>query len=157
MMLHRPDNLPHSISFSNTPDGLPLLLVTFKARFMVISQRRLDYYQENSMWSPIAGCDLNNSPYPLAGAAIGYGGAVTAATGNQLHLFSRNYTGRRSSNFDIFTAIREANSALPDYHPQFLVQCLLGGKSQPDRRQRQSLSSELSLATVTQRQKYSSQ
>jgi hypothetical protein len=128
MVCHRLEDLPHSISFSNTPDGLPLLLVNFKARFMVISQRRLDYYQENSMWTPIAAYNLNSSPFPLASASVGYGGSVMAAIGNQLHLFSRNYTGRRTSPADMFTSIREANSALPDYHPQLLVQCLLAGK-----------------------------
>lgn len=128
-MLFRLEDLPQSLTFWNTPDGLPLLLVTFKARFMIIAQRRLDYYQENSMWSPIATSNLRNSPFTLAGASMAFGGSVVVALSNQLHLYSRTYIKAQPQGFvDIFTSVHEANNALPDYHPQLLVQCLLSGK-----------------------------
>lgn len=49
------------MSFVNTPDGLPLLLVTYDHRVDVIGQRRLDYYQENSMWAVVTSTRLNRS------------------------------------------------------------------------------------------------
>lgn len=58
-----------------------------------------------------------------------YGGSVLVAAENQVHLFSRNFTSLGlSGDADLFTNIHESNGVLPDYHPQFLVQCLLSGK-----------------------------
>ncbi|KAK9897184.1 hypothetical protein P389DRAFT_54320 [Cystobasidium minutum MCA 4210] len=120
---------PLSIAFTNTPEGLPLLLVTLLNRLVIISQRRLDYYQENTMWTPVASNDLNQLSFQIAGAAFTFGGSIAFALENQLHLLSRTYSSPSMSKLkDLRSNVTDLNSTLPNYHPQLLVQCLLSGK-----------------------------
>lgn len=96
---------------------------------MIISQRRLDYYQENTMWTPVASNDLNQLSFQIAGAAFTFGGSIAFALENQLHLLSRTYSSPSMSKLkDLRSNVTDLNSTLPNYHPQLLVQCLLSGE-----------------------------
>jgi hypothetical protein len=130
------DDAIQHVAFANTLNGLPLLLVTFPRRVLILSQKRLDYYNETALWAPAISVDVPG-PHMISAACMLWDGALFVASGNQTRLYSRDLV-KTTSKKDSLAVISDLNAPLLEYHPQYLMQLLLAGQSGAHFRRRQT-------------------
>ncbi|KAL7269050.1 regulator of (H+)-ATPase in vacuolar membrane [Rhizina undulata] len=130
------------LDWTSTPDSQSILAVGFPHRVLLMCQLRYDYLYAGPAWAPFREIKIRDlTPHPIGDSIwLGDGGLVIGA-GNQLFVHSRkvddvddmlkslHLASHQAKYEDIFEIVSEVNGPVPVYHPQFLQQCILAGKS----------------------------
>ncbi|KAK2861254.1 hypothetical protein FQN49_004389 [Arthroderma sp. PD_2] len=130
------------LDWTSTPDIQSILAVGFPHKVILLSQLRYDYLDAGPSWAQIREVNIGrHTPHPIGDSCwLGNGNLVVGA-GNQLFVYdkyieasNRWVTSLRlpyheETHFDLFDAVSRLNGPLPVFHPQFLAQCILSGKT----------------------------
>ncbi|KAL5596500.1 hypothetical protein BROUX41_006726 [Berkeleyomyces rouxiae] len=144
--LHTGDTI-RDLDWTSTPDKQSILAVGHQYRVVLLSQMRFDYLNKGPAWAPIREINIRElSPHPVGDSTwLGDGNLVVGA-GNQLFTYDRQVAlseslvssfklpKRKSGKWDLFEVVQRLNGPLPVFHPQFLSQCMLAGKTNMVRR-----------------------
>lgn len=130
------------LDWSSTPDEQSILAVGFPYKIVILAQMRYDYLNAGPAWAPIRQIHIKElTSHPIGDSVWLGSGNLTIGTGNQLYVYDKAvdisdtiitdlsipvHQGRSLSIFDLVTYL---NGPLPVFHPQFLAQCILAGKS----------------------------
>ncbi|CAK7274350.1 regulator of (H+)-ATPase in vacuolar membrane [Sporothrix epigloea] len=130
------------LDWTSTPDSQSILAVGFPHRVLLLSQLRYDYLNKGPAWAVIREISTReHTPHPIGDSTWLGDGDLVIGTGNQLLVHDRMYsvpnalvTGLRLPQtkkrvWDLFDIVQRLNGPLPVFHPQFLSQCMLAGKS----------------------------
>jgi WD40 repeat protein len=131
------------LDFTSTPQSQSILAVGFQHRVVLVSQLRYDYLNAGPAWAPFREIDISGlTPHPIGDSIWLQDGGLVIGCGNQLLLYPRKIQGEdkmldslhltshtKKKMDDIFDIVSELNGPLPVYHPQFLQQSILAGKS----------------------------
>ena len=129
------------LDWASTPDNQSILAVGFSQKVLVYSQLRYDYINERPAWARIKEINIADlTSHPIGDSVwLGNGNLVVGA-GNQLFLASNTIDLQRdlapelqssiphSRATQLHELVRRMNGPLPVFHPQFISQCVLGGK-----------------------------
>lgn len=135
-------NTIKDLDWTSTPDNQAILAVGFPHRVLLICEMRFDYLNKGPAWAPIREINIRDlTPHPIGDSTwLGDGNLVIGA-GNQVFAYDRQFDAssamitslrlphRKNGKWDIFDAVKRLNGPLPVFHPQFLSQCILGGKT----------------------------
>ncbi|KAI1084389.1 regulator of V-ATPase in vacuolar membrane protein [Whalleya microplaca] len=149
-------NTVQDLDWTSTPDAQSILAVGFPYRVVLLAQMRFDYLNKGPAWAPVREIAIRDfTPHPIGDSTwLGDGNLVIGA-GNQLFLYDRalettaqaagagagdNHQQRLVSGGmgirvppggvrDLFDVVQKLNGPLPVFHPQFLSQCILAGKT----------------------------
>ena len=130
------------LDWASTPDNQSILAVGFPHSVFVYTQLRYDYVSERPSWARIKEVSIRHlSPHPIGDSVwLGSGNLVIGA-GNQLFVVSSTINPRVDLSPDlrasaphkaadnIYDVVRTLNGPLPVFHPQFISQCVLAGKT----------------------------
>lgn len=130
------------LDWTSTPDVQSILAVGFPHRILLLSQLRFDYLSEGPSWAPIREISIHGlTPHPIGDSCwLGHGNLLVGA-GNQLFVYDQSIesTDRfvkefrlasdRMGSLELFNIVTRLNGTLPVFHPQFLAQCILSGKT----------------------------
>ncbi|KAI4216241.1 MAG: hypothetical protein LQ351_001251 [Letrouitia transgressa] len=129
------------LDWSSTPDDQSILAVGFPHKVSILAQMRYDYLNVGPAWSSIREIYLGQStPYPIGDSTWLGSGHLLIGTGNQLLIYDKEVSSTDSMIVDLslpvhkrgplnlFNLVTYLNGPLPVFHPQFLAQCILGGK-----------------------------
>ncbi|KAF4628729.1 hypothetical protein G7Y89_g9420 [Cudoniella acicularis] len=129
------------LDWTSTPDDQSILAVGFQFRVILLAQMRYDYLNKGPAWAAIREFNIRDlTPHPIGDSAWLGGGNLIIGAGNQLFVFDKavDHTApvvaslglpRKNASLDLFNVVSRLNGPLPVYHPQFLGQCTLSGKS----------------------------
>jgi WD40 repeat protein len=139
---HESHDVIQDLDWTSTPDLQSILAVGFQYRVVLMSQMRFDYLNKGPAWAPIREISIRDlTPHPIGDSTWLSDGHLVIGAGNQMFVYDRNVTGneglapgtrlthRKDETWDIFEAVQRLNGPLPIFHPQFLSQCILAGKS----------------------------
>lgn len=132
----------HDLDWTSTPDAQSILAVGFHSRVILIAQMRFDYLTKGPAWAPIREISIRElTPHPIGDSTWLGDGYLVIGAGNQLFTYDRcvknadsltvdlRLPHRDDGTWDLFEAVQRFNGPLPVFHPQFLSQCILSGKS----------------------------
>lgn len=136
------ENTIQDLDWTSTPDSQSILAVGYQSRVVLLSQMRFDYLNKGPAWAPIREVSISDfTSHPIGDSTWLGDGHLVVGAGNQIFTFSRRF-GMSSSlvtklklpqgkggTWDMFETVRRLNGPLPVFHPQFLSQCILSGKS----------------------------
>lgn len=135
-------DLIRDLDWTSTPQSQSILAVGFRRRVVLMCQLRYDYLNAGPAWAPFREVDVGSvTPHPIGDSIWLQDGGLVVGSGNQLFLYPRRMDGvdrlldslhptsHTTGLDDIFDVVAELNGPLPVYHPQFLQQCILAGKS----------------------------
>ncbi|TAQ89313.1 hypothetical protein B7494_g2375 [Chlorociboria aeruginascens] len=110
------------LDWTSTPDDQSILAVGFPYRVLLLSQMRYDYLNKGPAWAAIREINIRDlTPHPIGDSTWLGGGNLIIGAGNQLFVYGEKIDQ---------SAPVVTNLGLPHlYHPQFLGQCTLAGKS----------------------------
>jgi hypothetical protein len=129
------------LDWTSTPDDQSILAVGFRYRVILLAQMRYDYVNKGPAWASIRECNIRDlTPHPIGDSTWLGGGNLIIGAGNQLFIYGREVDPsasavtslglpNRKAAWDLFEVVTRLNGPLPVYHPQFLSQCILAGKS----------------------------
>ena len=130
------------LDWTSTPDDQHVLAVGFHHRVLLLAQLRYDYVNKGPAWTVIQEISLRSlTPHPIGDSTWLGGGSLLVGAGNQLFVFDKTITIpasdatalqlplRRQGQWDLFEVVSRLNGPLPVFHPQFLSQCILAGKT----------------------------
>lgn len=130
------------LDWTSSPKSQSILAVGFPHKVVLLCQLRYDYLNAGPAWAPFREIDvLNMTPHTIGDSIWVNNGSLVIGTGHQLLLYPRKIDGpdrmldslhlssHKTKLEDIFDIVAELNGPLPVYHPQFLQQCILAGKS----------------------------
>ncbi|KAI1930848.1 regulator of (H+)-ATPase in vacuolar membrane [Ophidiomyces ophidiicola] len=130
------------LDWTSTPDVQSILAVGFPRKVILLSQLRYDYLDAGPSWTKIREIRMQDfTPHPIGDSCWLGNGSLVVGAGNQLFVFDKYIeanqpivTGLRihheqSSHADLFQVVSRLNGPLPVFHPQFLAQCILSGKT----------------------------
>jgi WD40 repeat protein len=129
------------LDWTSTPDDQSILAVGFKFRVILLAQMRYDYLNKGPAWAAIGEFNIRDlTPHPIGDSTWLAGGNLIIGAGNQLFLYDKEVDQstpivtslglpHRKKPWDLFEVVSRLNGPLPIYHPQFLGQCTLAGKS----------------------------
>ena len=138
-----PDNeVVQDLDWTSTPDEQSILAVGFPRKVILVTQLRYDYLRQGPSWASIREIKLRDvTSHPIGDSCwLGTGNLVIGA-GNQMFVYDRSITPdtqllsdlpispRDGAAEDLFSLVRRLNGALPVFHPQFIGQCILRGKT----------------------------
>lgn len=135
-------NAIQDLDWTSTPDSQSILAVGFPSRVLLLSQMRFDYLNKGPAWAPIREISIRDfTPHPIGDSTwLGDGNLVIGA-GNQLFVNDRKFDAstsliksislphKQDGKWDLFDLVQRLNGPLPIFHPQFLSQCMLAGKT----------------------------
>ncbi|EHA48223.1 WD repeat-containing protein [Pyricularia oryzae 70-15] len=141
----------NDLDWALTPDKQSVLAVGFPHRVVLLSEMRFDYLNKGPAWAPIREIAIREmTPHPIGDSTWLGDGHLVIGAGNQLFVHDRQYDvaaaaagstlveGLRlerlhgkgaSSRWDLFDVVQRLNGPLPVFHPQFLSQCMLAGRT----------------------------
>lgn len=141
----------NDLDWTLTPDAQSVLAVGFPHRVLLLSEMRFDYLNKGPAWAPIREIAIRDmTPHPIGDSTWLGDGHLVIGAGNQLFVHDRQYDvaaaaagsslveGLRlerlhgkgaSSRWDLFDVVQRLNGPLPVFHPQFLSQCMLAGRT----------------------------
>ena len=138
-------NLQHTVQdldWSSTPDDQSILAIGCPHSVIILAQMRFDYLSRGPAWAPIREIQTREStPHPIGDSTWLGSGNLVVGTGNQLFLYDKEVTTsdemitelsvpvHEHRSMDLFKLVAFLNGPLPVFHPQFLGQCILAGKS----------------------------
>jgi hypothetical protein len=130
------------LDWTATPDDQSILAVGFRYRVMLLSQMRYDYLNKGPAWISIRDINLRDlTPHPIGDSAWLGDGDLLIGAGNQLFIYDKTVQIsssmaaslqlplRREGKWNLFEVVARLNGPLPVFHPQFLSQCILAGKT----------------------------
>jgi len=130
------------LDWSSTPDDQSILAVGFPHKVVILAQMRFDYLSTGPAWAPIREINIKEStPHPIGDSTWLGGGNFVIGAGNQLFIYDKEVTTsddmitelaipmHEHKAMDLFKLVTYLNGPLPLFHPQFLGQCILAGKS----------------------------
>ncbi|KAF8253872.1 hypothetical protein K440DRAFT_652074 [Wilcoxina mikolae CBS 423.85] len=137
------DDLIQDLDWTSTPQSQSILAVGYKRRVVLMCQLRYDYLNAGPAWALFREINIEAmTPHPIGDSLWLQDGGLVIGSGNQLFLYPRkidgvdkvldslHLTSHKTKLDDIFDIVSELNGPLPTYHPQFLQQCILAGKSE---------------------------
>ncbi|KAJ5247425.1 hypothetical protein N7468_002408 [Penicillium chermesinum] len=137
-----PHDIIRDLDWTSTPDMQSILAVGFPHKVILLSQLRYDYLDAQPSWTQIREIWIRDlTPHPIGDSCWLTHGNLVIGAGNQLfvydkdidvsdHLVSELRIPSRGQSFvDLFDVVSRLNGPLPAFHPQFLAQCILAGKS----------------------------
>jgi RAVE protein 1 C terminal len=130
------------LDWTSTPDNQSILAVGFPHRVLFLSQLRYDYLDAKPAWAAIHEVHIRHlTPHPIGDSCWLGSGNLAVGAGNQIFVYDRDIDisdefvsefrlqRRQSASLDLFHVVRRLNGPLPVFHPQFLGQCILSGKT----------------------------
>jgi hypothetical protein len=129
------------LDWTSTPDDQSILAVGFRFRVVLLAQMRYDYLNKGPAWASIREVNIRDmTPHPIGDSTWLSGGNLIIGAGNQLFVYDKEIDTsapvvtnlglpRRKQGWDLFEVVTRLNGPLPVYHPQFLGQCTLAGKT----------------------------
>jgi hypothetical protein len=129
------------LDWTSTPDDQSILAVGFQFRVLLLAQMRFDYLNKGPAWATIREFNIRDlTPHPIGDSTWLGGGNLIIGAGNQLFVYDKAVDPsapvvanlglpHRKAPYDIFEVVSRLNGPLPVYHPQFLGQCTLAGKT----------------------------
>ncbi|KAK7416511.1 regulator of (H+)-ATPase in vacuolar membrane [Neonectria magnoliae] len=135
-------NMIRDLDWTSTPDSQSILAVGFQYRVILLSQMRFDYLNKGPAWAQIREISIRElTPHPIGDSTWLGDGHLVIGAGNQMFVQDRQVgvseshqpdlrlPPRKDGAWDIFEAAQRFNGPLPVFHPQFLSQCILSGKT----------------------------
>jgi hypothetical protein len=118
------------------------LAVGFPQKVILLSQLRYDYLDAGPSWAQIREIRIRDlTPHPIGDSCwLGNGNLIVGA-GNQLFVYDKHVEAsnrmvtslrlpsQETAFVDLFDVVSRLNGPLPVFHPQFLAQCILCGKT----------------------------
>ncbi|KAH6713657.1 WD repeat protein-like protein [Leptodontidium sp. MPI-SDFR-AT-0119] len=129
------------LDWTSTPDDQSILAVGFRFRVILLAQMRYDYLNKGPAWASIREFNIRDlTPHPIGDSTWLGGGNLIIGAGNQVFVYDKEVDHSapavmglglpsRKPGWDLFEVVTRFNGPLPVYHPQFLAQCTLAGKS----------------------------
>ncbi|KAI5797674.1 RAVE protein 1 C terminal-domain-containing protein [Geopyxis carbonaria] len=130
------------LDWTSTPQSQSILAVGFPTKVILMCQLRYDYLNAGPAWAPFREINIQNmTPHPIGDSIWLDDGGLVVGSGNQLFVYPRkideidetldslHLSSHNVKMEDLFDIVSELNGPLPTYHPQFLQQCILAGKS----------------------------
>jgi len=130
------------LDWTSTPDNQSILAVGFPHRVLLLSQLRYEYLGAGPAWATIRDIRIRNmTPHPIGDSTWLGGGNLVVGAGNQLFVYDKGVEvtdsvvyklrlpSRQEFSNDLFNIVSRLNGPLPVFHPQFLAQCILSGKT----------------------------
>ncbi|KAJ5904487.1 hypothetical protein N7504_006870 [Penicillium tannophilum] len=130
------------LDWTSTPDKQSILAVGFPHKVILLSQLRYDYLDSNPSWTQIREIWIRDlTPHPIGDSCWLTHGHLVIGAGNQLFVYDKDIDvadhlvsglripSRGQPTVDLFDVVSRLNGPLPVFHPQFLAQCILAGKS----------------------------
>lgn len=130
------------LDWTSTPDMQSVLAVGFPHKVILLSQLRYDYLDLQPSWTQIREIWTRDlTPHPIGDSCWLTHGHLIIGAGNQLFIYDKEIDAadplvsglripsRGQPTVDIFDVVSRLNGPLPVFHPQFLAQCILAGKS----------------------------
>lgn len=130
------------LDWASTPDKQSILAIGFPHKVIILSQLRYDYLDSGPSWTQIREIRIRDlTPHPIGDSCWLSNGNLVIGTGNQLFVYDKEIeTSNRlvadlripshgASFVDLFEVVSRLNGPLPVFHPQFLAQCILSGKT----------------------------
>lgn len=140
-------NVIQDLDWTSTPDSQSILAVGFQYRVILLSQMRFDYLNKGPAWAEIREISIRDlTPHPIGDSTWLGDGHLVIGAGNQMFVQDRQVgvsdlrradlrlPPRKDGTWDLFEAVQRFNGPLPIFHPQFLSQCILCGKTSLVRR-----------------------
>lgn len=135
-----PSERIQDLDWTATPDDQSILAVGFRHRILLMAQLRYDYMDKGPAWATIREINIRDlTPHPIGDSTWLGGGSLLVGAGNQLFVFDKYITVPPHQAavlqlpprkiWDLFEIVTRLNGPLPVFHPQFLSQCILAGKS----------------------------
>jgi hypothetical protein len=136
------DDIIRDLDWTSTPDLQSILAVGFPRKVILLSQLRYDYLESGPSWAQIREIRIRDfTPHPIGDSCwLGNGNLVVGA-GNQLLVYDKRVEAsskvvaqlrlplHEANYVDLFDVVRRLNGPLPIFHPQFLAQCILSGRT----------------------------
>ncbi|GKT49456.1 regulatory protein cys-3 [Colletotrichum spaethianum] len=135
-------NTIQDLDWTSTPDSQSILAVGFQSKVVLLCQMRFDYLNKGPAWAAVREISIREfTPHPIGDSTWLGDGHLVIGSGNQMFVHGRDYDlssslinslqlpHRKNGVWDIFEAVQRFNGPLPVFHPQFLSQCILAGKS----------------------------
>ncbi|KAJ4211430.1 regulator of (H+)-ATPase in vacuolar membrane [Fusarium solani] len=130
------------LDWTSTPDAQSILAVGFPYRVILMSQMRFDYLNKGPAWAQIREISIRElTPHPIGDSTWLGDGFLVIGAGNQMFVQDRRVgvseslrsdlrlPPRKDGTLDLFQVVQRFNGPLPVFHPQFLSQCILSGKT----------------------------
>lgn len=130
------------LDWTSTPDMQSILAVGFPHKVVLLSQLRYDYLDSRPSWTQVKEIRIRDlTPHPIGDSCWLSNGNLVIGAGNQLFVYDKaidagdrlvselRIPSHGLSSVDLFQVVSRLNGPLPVYHPQFLAQCILSGKS----------------------------
>lgn len=129
------------LDWTSTPTDQSILAVGFQYRVILLAQMRYDYLHKGPAWAAIREFNIRDlTPHPIGDSCWLGGGNLIIGAGNQLFVFDKAVDttapvvanlglAHQKAPWNLFDVVSRLNGPLPVYHPQFLGQCTLAGKS----------------------------
>ncbi|TQN71820.1 Regulator of V-ATPase in vacuolar membrane protein 1 [Colletotrichum shisoi] len=135
-------NTIQDLDWTSTPDSQSILAVGFQSRVVLLCQMRFDYLNKGPAWAAVREISIREfTPHPIGDSTWLGDGHLVIGSGNQMFVHGRDYDlssslvsslqlpHKKNGVWDLFEAVQRFNGPLPVFHPQFLSQCILAGKS----------------------------
>lgn len=135
-------NVIQDLDWTSTPDSQSILAVGFPSRVLILAQMRFDYLNKGPAWAAIREISIREfTPHPIGDSTWLGDGYLVIGAGNQLFVNDRNFDPpgalvksislphKKGAKWDLFDVVQRLNGPLPVFHPQFLSQCMLAGKT----------------------------
>jgi hypothetical protein len=136
------DETIQDLDWTSTPDSQSILAVGFQHRIVLLSQMRFDYLNKGPAWAPICNIPIHPlTPHPIGDSTWLGDGHLVIGAGNQLFVSDRKFglssalvtslrlPHKKDRMWDLFDVVQRLNGPLAVFHPQFLSQCILAGKT----------------------------
>jgi hypothetical protein len=130
------------LDWTSTPDKQSVLAIGFPHKVILLSQLRYDYLDARPSWTQIREIWIRDlTPHPIGDSCWLSNGHLGIGAGNQLFVYDNEIDAsdrlvsqlripsRGLSSVDLFDVVSRLNGPLPVFHPQFLAQCILSGKT----------------------------
>ncbi|KAF7558372.1 hypothetical protein G7046_g5782 [Stylonectria norvegica] len=139
---YKENNVIQDLDWTSTPDSQSILAVGFQYRVILLSQMRFDYLNKGPAWAQIREISIRElTPHPIGDSTWLGDGHLVIGAGNQMFVQDRQVgvsdsvradlrlPPRKEGTWDLFEVVQRFNGPLPIFHPQFLSQCILCGKT----------------------------
>jgi WD40 repeat protein len=130
------------LDWTSTPDKQSILAVGFPHKVVLLSQLRYDYLDSRPSWTQVREIWIRDlTPHPIGDSCWLNNGNLVIGAGNQLFVYDKDIDvgnrliselrmpSRGLASVDLFDVVSRLNGPLPVFHPQFLAQCILAGKT----------------------------
>ncbi|CAL5871667.1 uncharacterized protein PFLUO_LOCUS5920 [Penicillium psychrofluorescens] len=136
------NDIIRDLDWTSTPDKQSILAVGFPHKVVLLSQLRYDYLDSRPSWTQVREIWIRDlTPHPIGDSCWLSNGHLVIGAGNQLFVYGKDIDvgdrlvselrmpSRGLPSVDLFDLVSRINGPLPVFHPQFLAQCILSGKT----------------------------